>query len=118
MIGRLYSTVLDCPEPRRLAGFYSAITGWPVTDDEPDWVDLTSPTGARLSFQLAPDLQPPQWPDPEHPQQIHLDIEVDDIEVAHPQVLELGASALPGGGTHFRVYADPAGHPFCLVWHD
>ena len=117
MIGRLYSTVIDCPEPRRLAEFYSAITGWPVTDEEPDWVTLTSPDGARLSFQLAPDLQVPRWPDPQHPQQFHLDIDVDDIDVAHEQVLALGARPLKGGGDKFRVYADPAEHPFCLVWH-
>jgi catechol 2,3-dioxygenase-like lactoylglutathione lyase family enzyme len=117
MIGRLYSTVIDCPEPRLLAEFYSAITGWPVTDEEPDWVDLTSPDGARLSFQLAPDLLPPRWPDPQYPQQVHLDVDVDDIDVAQEQVLALGARPLPGGGDKFRVYADPAGHPFCLVWH-
>jgi hypothetical protein len=62
---------------------------------------------------------PPRWPDPAFPQQLHLDIEVDDIAEAEPPVLALGATLLVGGGgtnSGFRVYADPAGHPFCLVW--
>ncbi|MBW8767235.1 MAG: hypothetical protein JF630_13750 [Geodermatophilales bacterium] len=72
--------------------------------------------GYRIAFQQAPDLRPPDWPDPERPQQFHLDIRVADIDEAEPQVLALGARRLPGGGGDFRVYADPAGHPFCLVW--
>lgn len=117
MIGRLYSTVIDCPDPHGLAEFYSAVIGWPITDEDPEWVDLTSPDGVRLCFQLAPDLVAPRWPDPGYPQQFHLDIEVEDIDVAHEKVLALGARALPGGADGFRVYADPADHPFCLVWH-
>ena len=78
----------------------------------------TKPDAAtnRLAFQEAPDLQPPDWPDPSRPQQFHLDVRVADVDVAEPQVLELGARRLPGGGGDFRVYADPVGHPFCLVW--
>jgi hypothetical protein len=41
---------------------------------------------------------------------------VADVEEAEPKVLALGARRLPGEGGDFRVYADPAGHPFCLVW--
>ncbi|WP_269801784.1 VOC family protein, partial [Blastococcus atacamensis] len=55
-------------------------------------------------------------PDPSRPQQFHLDIRVADIAEAEPKVLALGARPLPGGGGDFRVYADPVGHPFCLVW--
>ena len=72
--------------------------------------------GYRLAFQQAPDLRPPDWPDPERPQQFHLDIRVADIAVAEPKALALGARRLPGEGGDFRVYADPVGHPFCLVW--
>ena len=65
-----------------------------------------------FAFQLAPDHQPPRWPDPEHPQQMHLDVMVDDVDAAEPMVLALGARRLAGGD---HVYADPAGHPFCLI---
>ena len=61
-------------------------------------------------------LRPPDWPDRERPQQFHLDVRVADIGEAEPKALALGARKLPGGGGDFRVYADPVGHPFCLVW--
>ncbi len=118
MIGRFATVVIDCPDPRVLAAFYSELTGHPVLSDEDDWVVVGQSLGAlpHLAFQLAPDLQPPDWPDPARPQQVHLDITVDDIEAAEVKVLALGATRLPGQGDDFRVYADPAGHPFCLVW--
>lgn len=52
------------------------------------------------------------------PQQFHLDITVDDIDDAEPKALALGARPLPmtEEKVSFRVYADPAGHPFCLCW--
>ncbi|MGH3409593.1 MAG: VOC family protein, partial [Streptosporangiaceae bacterium] len=55
--------------------------------------------------------RPPTWPDPAVPQQFHLDVMVEDVAAAGPGVLALGASKLDGEG----VYADPAGHPFCLI---
>ncbi|PZG02551.1 VOC family protein [Micromonospora deserti] len=120
MIGRLHSVVLDCPDPDKLAEFYVELTGLEWADSDGYWVTLKGADGhPRLSFQRAPDHQPPQWPDPAFPQQVHLDVEVDDIRVAEQEVLRLGATLLRGGGTRsrgFRVYADPAGHPFCLVW--
>jgi hypothetical protein len=58
---------------------------------------------------------PPQWPDPSKPQQAHLDIEVADLDTGESAALAIGATRLPGGGDTFRVFADPHGHPFCLV---
>ncbi|MBM0278460.1 VOC family protein [Micromonospora tarensis] len=121
MIGQLRSVVLDCPDPRALAAFYAELLGVPFAEAESDgdeWVVLGGPPGhqPRLAFQRALNLKPPAWPDPERPQQFHLDVTVDDIEAAEKAALELGARRLPGGGQDFRVYADPAGHPFCLCW--
>jgi catechol 2,3-dioxygenase-like lactoylglutathione lyase family enzyme len=116
MIGRLYSTVIDCPRPDELARFYEEVLGLSRTYTDDDWVTIGDGP-SRISFQRAPDLREPQWPDPERPQQFHLDIEVDDIDAADERVLKLGARRLPGEGDDFRVYADPAGHPFCLVWN-
>jgi hypothetical protein len=59
----------------------------------------------------------PAWPDPARPQQVHLDITVDDINQAEQGVLALGASSLHYQGENWRVYADPAGKPFCLIWN-
>ena len=77
--------------------------------------------GRRVAFQQAVDFVPPTWPSGERPQQLHLDLTVDDVEVAEAQVLALGATrheVQPGeaAGDPFRVYLDPAGHPFCLCW--
>jgi catechol 2,3-dioxygenase-like lactoylglutathione lyase family enzyme len=116
MIGRLGSVVLDCPDPHALARFYSQLLGLPITGEDDDWVDIGDGNGTTLSFQLAPDHQPPRWPDPAFPQQFHLDIRVADIDAAEPQVLDLGANLLSKSEATWRVYADPAGHPFCLCW--
>jgi catechol 2,3-dioxygenase-like lactoylglutathione lyase family enzyme len=113
MIGRLHHLVIDARDPHALAEFYSALTGWPVTYTSDDWVVVSEREHASgLAFQLAPDHEPPRWPDPGHPQQMHFDVMADDLDVADRHVLALGASRL-GGGDH--VYSDPAGHPFCLV---
>ena len=68
-----------------------------------------------VAFARIPDYRPPTWPDGERPQYRHFDVRVDDLELAGASVLELGATPLTDGGETFRVYADPAGHPFCLV---
>ena len=115
MIGQLSTVVIDCTDPLALARFYSELLGWPIINADDDWVDVGDGE-PRLAFQLAPEHQPPQWPDPAFPQQFHLDVRVEDVEVAEKQVLALGARRLPGEGDDFRVYADPAGHPFCLIW--
>jgi predicted enzyme related to lactoylglutathione lyase len=116
-IARFSVVALDTPDPVGLAQFYSAITGWEIEPyDDIHWIQLRSDTGATIACQLAPDHIPPQWPDPAHPQQAHLDFVVDDIEAAERRVLELGArKADHQPGPTWRVYIDPAGHPFCFV---
>jgi predicted enzyme related to lactoylglutathione lyase len=110
---------LDCPDPWALAQFYGQLLGWDTDKDStPDgnWVTLTNPSGgADICFQRAPEFQPPTWPSPERAQMAHLDFEVEDIDVEHDRVLSIGARLLDDTPDSFRVYADPAGHPFCLV---
>lgn len=118
MIGRLEKPVLDCPEPRALAAFYANVLGMQVNEDSGDWVVIGSAPGRReVAFQRAANWIPPDWPDPLHPQQVHLDIRVDDADAAEQAVLALGARRLPAEReTGFRVFSDPVGHPFCLVF--
>ncbi|MBY8878825.1 VOC family protein [Actinacidiphila acidipaludis] len=118
MIGRLEKTVLDCPDPRALAAFYAAVLGMRVNEDGDDWVVIGTEPGARQSaFQRVTDWTAPDRPDPRRPQQLHLDIRVDDVETAEHEVLALGARRLPGElEGRYRVFADPADHPFCLVF--
>jgi catechol 2,3-dioxygenase-like lactoylglutathione lyase family enzyme len=112
MIGRMHHVVLDCPDPAALAAFYSELLGLPVTYTSPEWIVVAvNDRTSGLAFQLAPDHRAPTWPDPAVPQQVHFDIMVDDVAAAGPRVLALGATPLDGA----NVYADPAGHPFCLI---
>jgi predicted enzyme related to lactoylglutathione lyase len=104
---------VDCPDSHSLAEFWSAVLGDPITYDADGMAMLGG--DKPLLFQQVDDYNPPAWPDPARPQQLHLDLLVHDLDEGETAVLELGASRLPGGGTSFRVFADPVGHPFCLV---
>lgn len=111
MIGRLHHVVIDCPDPAALAAFYSQLLGQPVTYTSADWVVVAAnDTTSGIAFQLASGHRPPTWPDPAVPQQFHLDVMVDDVAAAIPRVIELGARPLGD-----EVFADPAGHPFCVI---
>lgn len=121
-VGRLDTVVLDCPDPRALAEFYAGLLGQDIADDGDDsWQSLCGErSGVTLAFQRATNYVPPRWPEGP-PQQFHLDLTVDDFITAHEGALALGATALsptsppePDTTSGFRVYADPAGHPFCL----
>ncbi|MFF7330745.1 VOC family protein [Streptomyces sp. NPDC090306] len=121
-VARLRSVVLDCPDPRALADFYAQVGGGTPEPEDDDWVALRLAGGTRLAFQRAAGYQPPQWPNADHDsQQLHLDFDAGstwaDMDAAHERVLALGAVVLDAGDPakqDFRVYADPAGHPFCL----
>jgi predicted enzyme related to lactoylglutathione lyase len=114
-IATFSAVALDCREPRKVAEFYSAVLDIPIGRVDPDWVQLEPVGGVLLAFQLAPDHVPPQWPSAEHPQQMHLDLDVTDLDAGEAQVLALGARKHEHQpGTTFRVFLDPAGHPFCL----
>jgi glyoxalase superfamily protein len=113
-IARMPSFVIDCPDPGALAGFYATLLDW-RTEVEPDWVEIRSPDGQCISFQQVADYTPPVWPGQDMPQQMHLDVVVDDLDDAEQAVIALGATrAEHQPGTSFRVLLDPAGHPFCL----
>jgi catechol 2,3-dioxygenase-like lactoylglutathione lyase family enzyme len=124
VIGTLQVVVLDCADPGALARFYQGVLGGEVDRPDPRWsldeawstLHLDGPQ--VLAFQGAPEYRPPVWGDPARPQQSHLDVAVTDLDAAHDEVLSLGATLLDDQGNGvWRVYADPAGHPFCLVRH-
>jgi len=116
----LRSVVLDCPDPRALAEFYARVVGGTPQGEDDDWVVLQVPDGPRLAFQRAPGFVPPEWPRADrNSQQFHLDLDAGStwaaVEAAEETVLALGARPLHQEDKEdFRVYADPAGHPFCL----
>jgi catechol 2,3-dioxygenase-like lactoylglutathione lyase family enzyme len=114
----LSATVLDARDPRALARFYQHLFGWPVVQEDATWVTLRPPGGGPgLSFQLEERFERPTWPSERERQQmqLHLDIEVDDLDRAVAHALDAGATLAqfqPQEGV--RVLLDPAGHPFCF----
>ncbi len=111
--------VLDAANIDEVSTFWAGVLGGQVEADD-DWHTVNVDGIARLAVQLAPNHVRPDWPDGE-PQQIHLDLQVTDVAAAHEEVTGLGARPLGGvkdltAPEGFQVYADPAGHPFCLCW--
>ena len=96
-----------------LGELYGALLGMERYDA--GYVKLRSPDGARpeIGFENGDDVRP-RWPDPAYPQQLHLDIEVEDMEAADGLARRHGAELLRDNGDRHRIYADPVGHPFCL----
>jgi hypothetical protein len=113
-IARFPGLVLDCPDAGALARFYGALLDWEVAIDN-DWADIRAADGQSISFQQVDNYNPPVWPGQDVPQQMHLDVIVDDLDVGEQEVINLGATKHEHQpGTSFRVFLDPAGHPFCL----
>jgi hypothetical protein len=125
--------VLDTTDARGLAEFYRRLFGLtyrpgdePPPSGEPDprgadWLVLGSSEGVPLAFQQVGELAPSTWPSAAVPQQLHLDATVPDVaelDRQHERALELGARLLldrvDDPDEPLRVYADPAGHPFCI----
>lgn len=107
--------VFDAADIESESAFWAALLGGTVEKWD-DWHTIRVNGERALAVQLAPDHQPPDWPDGS-PQQMHLDLTVDEIEAGEAHVLGLGARLLKAvDEDQFRVYADPAGHPFCLCW--
>ena len=91
--------------------FWSVVLGTPVSYDNGDFVVISqNQTASGLAFQRWIEQRPATWPNPMIPQQIHFDVMVEDVVEAGQLILELGARKLGDS-----VYADPAGHPFCLI---
>jgi catechol 2,3-dioxygenase-like lactoylglutathione lyase family enzyme len=116
MIGRLHGIVIDCPDPNSLATFYQELLGMIRVQEAPDNVVIgDSAERPGLAFARVRDYEPPTWPTGDRPQFLHLDARVDDLAEATQRAEALGARRLPGGGANYNVFADPIGHPFCLV---
>lgn len=114
-IARYPTVVLDCPDAQALATFYGTLLEWDVVQADTDWWSARSDYGHSLEFQQVADYRAPEWPGQERPQQMHIDVVVEDLEEAERAVVALGATRhAHQPGESFRVFLDPAGHPFCL----
>jgi predicted RNA-binding protein with TRAM domain len=112
---RYSGTTVDCADPGALADFYAALTGGSVTVRQPHWALIRTDDG-EIAFQRTPGYRPPVWPDPAASIQMHLDFYVTDRAATGKRALELGATRYDyqPNDDHCTVFADPAGHPFCL----
>ncbi|MGW6280255.1 VOC family protein [Kribbella sp. NPDC055071] len=114
-IARTPTFVFDCPDEGVLAAFYGELLGWKA-EGKDGWTELRpEDRSSCIYFQKVDDYKAPIWPGQEVPQQVHMDVVVEDLDAGEAAVLELGATkAEYQPGTTFRVFLDPAGHPFCL----
>ena len=98
--------------------FYAQLTGG-VTKGSEHWATVVGPNGF-IAFQQVDDLCPAVWPGAEVPMQMHLDFFVDDLAATGARAVAAGATRLDfqPNSDHCFVYADPAGHPFCLSTWD
>jgi hypothetical protein len=74
-----------------------------------------------VAFQQVAALPRATWPEGPVPQQLHLDLTVPttaELDAQHDRAMALGAELLEDRSGDpeepLRVYADPAGHPFCI----
>ena len=113
----LFAVTVDCPDPSHLAYFYQQFLGGSRYAANDDFAALTIEGNVRLDFQRVDNPRPARWPAPDAPSRLHLDFSVDDLDTAEQHVLAIGAELAEQqpGGRRFRVFLDPAGHPFCLV---
>lgn len=110
--------VLDAADIGAVSSFWANLLDGTVSAED-DWHTVYVDGQPRLDVQLAPDHVSPDWPN--GTQQIHLDLYVGDLAAAHEEAIAKGAVLLqaaedPTSASGFQVYADPAGHPFCLCW--
>jgi hypothetical protein len=130
----LRQVVLDTTDARALAEFYRELLGYSYRpgDDPPpaggvdvrgsDWLVLRNSSEVpTIAFQQVASLPAATWPDETIPKQLHLDLTVttrDELDLQHARATALGARLLfdrsDDAGEPLRVYADPAGHPFCI----
>jgi hypothetical protein len=111
--------VFDAADLAAESSFWAGVLEGTVVAED-DWHSVRVDGKRQVAVQLAPNHVPPDWPDGSPPQQMHLDLWVDDFPSAHDRVMSLGAKVLKpadaNSDDNFQVYADPAGHPFCLCW--
>ncbi|BBX67648.1 VOC family protein [Mycolicibacterium psychrotolerans] len=117
-VGRLGATSIDCPNPAELADFYAALLGMRRLVETPDGGVVAITDGAAILAMMRVDpYVAPTWPAGDQPQQMHLDVSVDDLDRAIAAAEGLGARQAAGQPQPalWRVMLDPAGHPFCLT---
>jgi predicted enzyme related to lactoylglutathione lyase len=118
-VGRLTQLILECHDAEQLARFWQEVLDLSEPQGDADWLTLRWEPVGRFSFHRVADYRPPAWPGKHGDQHAHFDLLVDDLHDASLAVERAGGrpvtDVVDPGPKAWRVYADPAGHPFCLV---
>ena len=113
--------VLDAADLESESHFWAKVLNARVLRDD-DWHSIVDDTYEwRMGIQLNPNHVRPEWPTGNQQQQIHIDLHVEDPHGSHNELMAAGATVLEestslDSDNGHRVYADPAGHPFCMGW--
>lgn len=116
-VGKLWSVTLDCADPTPLAQFWASMLDGTVAFESDAFIAVQTPGDTWIAAYKIEDYVAPKWPDGDVAKQFHLDLAVDDLDVAEREAIALGAVKAehqPNADT-FRVLFDPAGHPFCVT---
>lgn len=107
---------IDCADPAELATFWMRMLGGEIVLEKDHVVAVRTDDGSGIAATRVDDYRPPTWPEGERPKQIHLDLAVADLDAAEAEAIEMGArkAEVQPDPARFRVFLDPAGHPFCL----
>ncbi|MGW1590221.1 VOC family protein [Streptomyces sp. NPDC002386] len=114
---RYAAVTFDCADPAEMARFYGESLGMSVLYSSDDFILLGREGSTGLGFNRLADYRPPTWPDPAQEKQAHIELGVDDLDIAEKRLLDMGATK-PGfqpQPERWRVLLDPAGHPFCIT---
>ncbi len=109
---KVATITVDCEDPHRLGGFWSALLGVAVVEVGEDYAELAklSEDGPNLLFIQVPESK-------EGKNRFHLDLVVPDVKSAVDSALDLGARRAEGelaGPFPWTVMLDPEGNEFCL----
>ncbi|WP_306329590.1 VOC family protein [Streptomyces venezuelae] len=112
MRAHVQEIVFDCADPAALVRFWAGLLGGAPVDRSADWSYVDPPEFVRLAFQRVPEGKTAK-------NRVHLDLEVEDPDLAADEALPLGAARVDGPVTDeqgsFQVMRDPEGNEFCFV---
>lgn len=113
-MARKLELVLDCVDPDRLAGFWSAALGYEPFGAAENYRSIVDPDGLspKIIFQGVDEAKTTK-------NRMHVDIQIDDIESEATRLAGLGAVRLEAEpfvehGTSWILMGDPEGNEFCV----
>ncbi|MCP3939170.1 MAG: VOC family protein [Actinomycetia bacterium] len=116
MAPRVGTITVNTEDLDKAVAFWSSFLGVEVLHSNTDigivWLCPDTPDGVNMAFQLVATRPAP-------PNEVHLDIAVDDLDSAQAKIEQLGGSLVAvnhlGNGFEWRVVTDSEGNQFCIL---